>query len=266
MGKFVLRSNQKKEPIYYSPQIRNRCSVPMLVVNLQPAPPLPPDNIINDHDRQLQINYEQWLTSQEASLAGKLKYYHEEVTKLRKSRKSLNTKQRGLKKTGNDLTPNETIELNQVTNDQTIVQKQLENARKQSRQHSNLIQEYRNKQQSKLQTQMITSTGPTGTSPAQITPPSPLMSPSPSSSTQQSMMLSAQSPINNPMMQPSCSPLQSPSPMSHSPGPVNNVILQSPNNQANAGMSPYSSMQPSPRTHTQDESPFSPSVVGYVTD
>lgn len=231
---------------------------------MQPAPPLPPENIVNDHDRQLQINYEQWLKNHDNTLAGKLKYYQEEVTKLRKARKSLNTKQRGLKKSGNDLTHSESIELTQVTNDQTIMQKQLENARKQTRQHATLKQEYRNKQAAKMQPQMMSHQG---SSPAQMAPQSPLMSPSPSNSSQHSMMQSAQSPLGNPMMQPSCSPLQSPSPlMSHSPGPGSNAaILQSPNNQA--GLSPYSTMQPSPRIgtpHSQDESPFSPGAIGYV--
>lgn len=247
--------------------LARRCSIPMLVINLQPAPPLPPDNIVNDHDRQMHINYEQWLANQEATLANQLKYYQMEVLKLRKARKSLNTKQRGLKKSGNDLTQIESLELNKVTADQTIVQKQLENARKQTRQHSNLMQEYRNKQQAKMSPQMITQISHPGSSPAQIAPQSPLTSPSPSANSQQNIMQAAQSPLGNPMMQPSCSPLQSPSPlMSHSPGPGSNgTILQSPSNQANAGMSPYSSMQPSPRIgtpHSQDESPFSPGAVG----
>lgn len=239
----------------------------MLVINLQPAPPVPPDTIVTDHDRQLQLNYEQWMSNHEAVLDNQLKYYQHEVQKLRKSRKALNSKQRALKKSGTDLTQSEAIELNKVTTDQAIVQKQLESARKAARQHTNLKHEYHSKPP-KTPQQMMSQMGHAGSSPAApMAPQSPLMSPSPSSNSQPAMMQSVQSPLGNPMMQPSCSPLQSPSPlMSQSPGPGSNAaILQSPNNQPNAGMSPYSTMQQSPRIgtpHSQDEMPFSPGAVG----
>lgn len=238
----------------------------MFVVQRQPAPPQPPDNIVTEQDHQLQINYEQWLKNQDTTFSDQLKYYQNEVVKLRKARKSLNSRQRGLKKAGNDLPQNESIELERVVSDQSTVQKLLEQARKAQRQHTILMQDYRNKQQQKMPP-IPTALGHPGTSPSsQIAPPSPLMSPSPSSNSQSNIIQTAQSPLGNPMMQPSCSPLQSPSPlMAQSPGPGNNpAILQSPGNQANAGMSPYSSMQPSPRIgtpHSQDESPFSPGAV-----
>lgn len=123
------------------------CSVPMFVANLQKPPSLPPDSIVTEQDRQMQMQYEQWLNSQENLLTDQRKYYETEVSKLRKSRKALNSKQRALKKSGNDLTENDTIELNKVTAEQSIVQKQLENARKQSRQHTLVMNDYKNKQQ-----------------------------------------------------------------------------------------------------------------------
>lgn len=245
-----------------------RCSVPMFVANLQPAPPIPPENIVTEHDRQLQLNYEQWLNNQDVVLGNQQKYYQCEVTKLRKTRKSLNSKQRGLKKAGNDLTPSEAMELTKITSDQSIVQKQLDSARKQAKAHCNIMQDYRSKQQAKMQPQMISSINHPGSSPAQqIAPQSPLMSPSPSSNSQTNIQQAAQSPLGNPMLQPSCSPLQSPSPLlSQSPGPGNNAaILQSPSNQGNSSMSPYNSMQPSPRIgtpHSQEEGPFSPGGIG----
>lgn len=125
------------------------CSVPMFVANLQKPPSMPPDNIVTEQDRQMQINYEQWLSTQENVLSNQRKYYENEVSKLRKSRKALNSKQRALKKGGNDLTETDTIELSKVTAEQSIVQKQLENARKQSRQHTMVINDYKNKQQAK---------------------------------------------------------------------------------------------------------------------
>lgn len=123
------------------------CSVPMFVANLQKAPTLPPDSIVTEQDRQMQIQYEQWLNSHENTLTNQRKYYETEVSKLRKSRKALISKQRVLKKSGNDLTETDTIELNKVTAEQSIVQKQLDNARKQSRQHTLVINDYKNKQQ-----------------------------------------------------------------------------------------------------------------------
>lgn len=60
--------------------------------------------------------------------------------KLRKVRKSLNSKQRVLRKSGNELTQADAIELTKVSSEQSIVQKQLESARKQARQHGLVIQ------------------------------------------------------------------------------------------------------------------------------
>lgn len=193
------------------------CSVPLFVANLQAAPSLPPDNIVSEQDRQAQMLYEKWLSTQENVLNNQRKYYETEVSKLRKTRKSLNSKQRMLKKAGNDLTESDTIELNKVTADQTIVQKQLENARKQSRQHTLIIQDYKNKQQQRnfnksiaqpqvQQQQMV--------SPINQNAPPQMMASSPSSAQQSNLMqISAQSPIGNPMLQPSMSPLHSPSPL-----------------------------------------------------
>lgn len=245
----------------------NRKSVAIFAANLQPPPQYPPENILTDQDRQIQMVYEQWLNSQNNALSNQLKYYETEVMKLRKAKKALNSKQRQLKKTGNVLPEPDASELAKITSDQNFYQKQLENARKQSRQHTLVVTDYNTKKQSKINSHMMPSLS-NALSPAHMAPQSPLMSPSPSS--QQSMMQSTQSPLGNQILQPIQSPLQSPSPImpSQSPGPANvNSILQSPGNQAsNSGMSPYSSMQPSPRIGTPhsniDESPFSPSAQG----
>lgn len=245
----------------------NRKSVAIFAANLQPPPQYPPETIQTDQDRQIQIVYEQWLNTQNNALSSQLKYYETEVIKLRKTKKSLNSKQRQLKKTGNVLTEPDATELAKITSDLNFYQKQLENARKQSRQHTLVVTDYNTKKQSKMHSQMMPSLS-NALSPAHMAPQSPLMSPSPSS--QQSMMQSTQSPLGNQILQPIQSPLQSPSPIMppQSPGPSSvNSILQSPSNQAsNSGMSPYSSMQPSPRIGTPhsniDESPFSPSAQG----
>lgn len=192
---------------------------------------------------------------------------------MRKTRKSLNSKKRVLNKAGNDLTQQDTADLVRVTAQQTAVQKQLESARKQSRQHGLVMQDYKTKhqqqQQQQQQAKMISPLGPnhpaamavaaaTGgsvgsPSGGHMAPQSPLMSPSPSSS-QQSMM-AVQSPLSQPgpmLPHPGRSPLHSPSPlMSQSPGPGSvNSILQSPGPHGQSSMSPYSTMQPSPRIGT----------------
>lgn len=61
--------------------------VPTFSANLLPAPPLPPEHIVSEQDKQAQIVYEQWLNHQNAALSQQLKYYETEVQKLRKMRK-----------------------------------------------------------------------------------------------------------------------------------------------------------------------------------
>lgn len=85
----------------------------------------------------------------------------------------MNSKKRTLNKTGGDLNAVDSNELARVTADQTFIQKQLENARKQCRQHSMLLQDYKTKRAKVL--------GQSAPSPATPAPPSPLMQPSPGS-------------------------------------------------------------------------------------
>lgn len=225
-------------------------TVPLFQANLQPAPPVPPENIQSEQDQQMQIQYEQWIETQAQSLQSQLSYYETEVMKLRKSRKTLNSKQRQMKKAGGDLTEEELRELAKVAHEQSIIQKQLENARKQSKQHATLKQDYETKKMNRLQAQQG---GQPTQSPAQMAPQSPLMQP-------------GQSPHPQMIHQPSQSPMQSPSPLmaSQSPGPS---ILQSPGHHtnSNSAMSPYNTMSQSPRIgtpHSQptDDNPFSPTM------
>ncbi|XP_060525404.1 histone-lysine N-methyltransferase 2C-like [Cylas formicarius] len=217
--------------------------IQMFNANLRPAPPLPHENIVTEQDKQAQIAYEQWLNHQNNVLNQQLRYFETEVQKLRKSRKSLNSKQRQLRKSGNQLNEVDATELQRISAEQAILQKQLESSRKQSRQHGMLIQEYRNKQQATK----------TGSSSAIGTPQSMLHSPHglPSSSpihhpsTSQSPMMSPQP---SPLMQHN-SPMHSPGHVvSHSPGPGSVAnLLQSPGSMTGSSMSP---MQPSPRIGT----------------
>lgn len=55
-------------------------------------------------------------------------------------RQSLNSKQRQLRKNGGELNDNDQIELERITKELAVLQKQLDQSRKQSRQHSLLVQ------------------------------------------------------------------------------------------------------------------------------
>ncbi|XP_068631112.1 histone-lysine N-methyltransferase 2C-like isoform X2 [Battus philenor] len=110
-----------------------------------PAPPAPPDRPLTEADHHARLLYEQWLDQYNAFAVDQLRYYETEVQKLRKTRKSLNSKQRQLRKSGNELMPNDAAALQQVSTQQQALQKHLEAARKQARQHSTLIQEYQTK-------------------------------------------------------------------------------------------------------------------------
>lgn len=259
---FVPRGMAPKQwrgqaPIVSSPTVQSPDvvrSVPIYQANLQAAPPLPPENIVTDADKQAQIAYETWLNNQNESLQQQLRYYETEIGDLRKQKKSLITKQRQLKKNGNDLNENDQQILMKVTQEQQGVQKHLENSRKQARNHATLKQDYENKQKAKQMAQnphMVQSPLP------QMNDQSPMMSPSPNI-----MQQNVQSPHGSQIMAPSQSPLHSPSPMMSAPSPGPNSILQSPGAHINNAMSPYNTMQQSPRIgtpHSQiDESPFSP--------
>ncbi|XP_014291793.1 histone-lysine N-methyltransferase 2C isoform X5 [Halyomorpha halys] len=132
-----------------------------------PPPPPPPENIVTEADRQAQVQYETWLRTTGSAVSQQIRYFETEVQKLRKIRKSLNSKQRQLRKNGNELNEKDAIELQRVTGEQTTLQKHLEAARKQSRQHTMVMQEYQTKQESKGG----------GGSVGSASPQSPLLSP-----------------------------------------------------------------------------------------
>ncbi|KAG5672534.1 hypothetical protein PVAND_002656 [Polypedilum vanderplanki] len=233
-------------------------SVPIFNANLTPMPPMPPEIIQTETDKQIQSNYEAWLITQNDSLQKQLHYYETEIAELRKLKKSLNTKQRQLKKNGGDLNEIDAQTLLKVTHEQAAVQKHLESSRKQARNHLQMKQDYDNKQKSKQMANIShMAQSPVG---VQMNDQSPMMSPSPNIIQQP-----VQSPLGNPIMAPSQSPLHSPSPMMSSQSPGPNSIMQSPGGHINNAMSPYNTMQQSPRIgtpHSQiDESPFSPNSI-----
>lgn len=204
-----------------------------------PAPPPPPHEVMNEQDRQQQVQYEQWLIQQNNFIANSQKHLETEVSKLRKMKKSLNAKQRQCRKNQNELNEHDSNELARVSAEIHGLQKTLDQTRKSMRQHNLLIQDYRQKHGSTfnlphspgaptVQTSprsvnsplaAMTASGPgtpLGIGPS--TPQSPsITSPSPSSLMQNSPMSALHSPA----------PLMPPSPIHHSPMPNINQDMAS---------------------------------------
>ncbi|XP_042236177.1 histone-lysine N-methyltransferase 2D-like isoform X2 [Homarus americanus] len=230
-----------------------------------PPPPHPPDNPQTDAERQQQLQYEQWLAQQHNLIGNQQRYYETEIIKLRKQRKSLNSRQRTLKKNGQELNEHDAAELARVQREASAIQRHLEQCRKSARQHAMIMQEYNNKKRNRqthinvLNTQggvmsaspgtMMTGAspiGPTGSSPMHSTPQSPLMSPSPSS--QPGMGLS-------PMVPSPHTPVASPNPTivpQHSP---HAMVVPGPH--PSPGESPFSpqTRMPSPGGGYPDQGP-----------
>ncbi|XP_046637782.1 histone-lysine N-methyltransferase 2C-like isoform X5 [Daphnia pulicaria] len=120
---------------------------PPLPPPLLPAMAAPSENVTNEAERQQQVTYEQWLGQQQHLIRQHQVYYETEVSKLRKQRKSLNSRQRQLRKNNQELNDADAGELDRITTEQQGLQKQLDQVRRQARQHTMLVQDYRNKQQ-----------------------------------------------------------------------------------------------------------------------
>ncbi|XP_055079337.1 histone-lysine N-methyltransferase 2D isoform X2 [Periophthalmus magnuspinnatus] len=110
----------------------------------RPNPPQFVQGIINDAE---QHQYEEWLLHTQQLLQMQLKFLEEQIGVHRKSRKALCAKQRTAKKAGREFAEADAEKLKLVTEEQSKIQKQLDQVRKQQKEHTNLIAEYRNKQQ-----------------------------------------------------------------------------------------------------------------------
>ncbi|KAG8188064.1 hypothetical protein JTE90_014303 [Oedothorax gibbosus] len=171
-----------------------------------------------DPEKLKLINYEKYLMQQHALLSNRQKYFETEIIKYRKVKKALNAKQRQLRKNGSELPENDANELQRVSQEQAVIQKQLDQVRKQNRQNSIAVHDYRLKQ-TKRQPQQQQSPQQ---SPQHQVPRSPIH---PSVSSLQSSPQNSQSPIQFSHTAPQ-SPLTPNSPVAtqmriqHSPSPL----------------------------------------------
>ncbi|XP_075055734.1 histone-lysine N-methyltransferase 2D isoform X2 [Mixophyes fleayi] len=114
----------------------------------RPNPPVFVQGVINEADQR---QYEDWLFHTQQLLQMQLKVLEEQIGVHRKSRKALCAKQRTAKKAGREFPEADAEKLKIVTEQQSKIQKQLDQVRKQQKEHTNLMTEYRNKQQQQQQ-------------------------------------------------------------------------------------------------------------------
>ncbi|XP_076829212.1 histone-lysine N-methyltransferase 2C isoform X14 [Brachyhypopomus gauderio] len=110
----------------------------------RPSPPNFNPGFANDAQK---VQYEDWLRETQKLLQMQQKFLEEQIGAHRKSKKALSAKQRTAKKAGREFPEEDAEQLKHVTEQQGVVQKQLEQIRKQQKEHAELIEEYRVKQQ-----------------------------------------------------------------------------------------------------------------------
>ncbi|XP_064643993.1 histone-lysine N-methyltransferase 2C-like isoform X4 [Lineus longissimus] len=115
-----------------------------------PGPPGPPGDHMGDPDRKQQAQYEEWLMHQMNVHSMQIKYLEQQVAKQRKAKKALNARQRQARKVGSELSEADAMDLDRIGQEQANMQKELDQVRKQQRQHQMVMQDYRTKQQERV--------------------------------------------------------------------------------------------------------------------
>ncbi|XP_029971030.1 histone-lysine N-methyltransferase 2C isoform X3 [Salarias fasciatus] len=123
----------------------------------RPTPPNFGPGFVNNAQR---AQYEEWLQETQQLLQMQQKFLEEKIGAHRKSKKALSAKQRTAKKAGREFPEEDAEQLKHVTEQQGVVQKQLEQIRKQQKEHAELIEEYRVKQQQNNMTPMMPAMPP----------------------------------------------------------------------------------------------------------
>ncbi|XP_056155239.1 histone-lysine N-methyltransferase 2C [Lampris incognitus] len=111
---------------------------------VRPAPPSLTPGFVNDSQRQ---QYEEWLGDTQQLLQIQQRLLEEQIAAHRKAKKALSAKQRTAKKVGRPFAEEDALQLHNISEQQGAVQKQLEQIRKQQKEHAELIEDYRNQQQ-----------------------------------------------------------------------------------------------------------------------
>ncbi|XP_062285762.1 histone-lysine N-methyltransferase 2C isoform X4 [Scomber scombrus] len=137
----------------------------------RPNPPNFGPGFVNNAQR---AQYEEWLQETQQLLQMQQKFLEEKIGAHRKSKKALSAKQRTAKKAGREFPEEDAEQLKHVTEQQGVVQKQLEQIRKQQKEHAELIEEYRVKQQQNNMTPIMPGIHPMP-GPAGIVPSGPPM-------------------------------------------------------------------------------------------
>ncbi|XP_061122354.1 histone-lysine N-methyltransferase 2C-like isoform X2 [Syngnathus typhle] len=115
-------------------------------LNAQLARPNPPSfgpGFVNDSQRR---QYEEWLGETQRLLQMQQRLLEEQLAAHRKTKKALSAKQRTAKKAGREPAEDDAAQLRYVVEQQAAVQKQLEQIRKQQKDHTVLIEDYRSGQ------------------------------------------------------------------------------------------------------------------------
>ncbi|XP_072544552.1 histone-lysine N-methyltransferase 2C isoform X3 [Salminus brasiliensis] len=148
MNKFPAAPQQPQ-----APQAQEACAPPqqpipqdgkLAAYMTRPSPPSFGQGFTNEAQK---VQYEDWLRETQKLLQMQQKFLEEQIGAHRKSKKALSAKQRTAKKAGREFPEEDAEQLKHVTEQQGVVQKQLEQIRKQQKEHAELIEEYRVKQQ-----------------------------------------------------------------------------------------------------------------------
>ncbi|XP_068593242.1 histone-lysine N-methyltransferase 2C-like isoform X2 [Cebidichthys violaceus] len=111
---------------------------------VRPNPPSFGSSFVNESQRR---QYEEWLVETQQLLQMQQRLLEDQIAGFRKTKKSLSAKQRTAKKAGRAVAEEDAAQLCNITEQQGAVQKQLEQIRKQQKDHAELIEDYRTKQQ-----------------------------------------------------------------------------------------------------------------------
>ncbi|XP_024136054.1 histone-lysine N-methyltransferase 2C isoform X3 [Oryzias melastigma] len=111
-------------------------------------PPSSGSGFVNESQRR---QYEEWLGETQQLLQMQQRLLEDQIASHRKAKKALSAKQRTAKKAGRAFAEEDAAQLHYISEQQGVVQKQLEQIRKQQKDHTELIEDYKTKQQRPLQ-------------------------------------------------------------------------------------------------------------------